>query len=132
MYISKLVLKGLYFSWAKCLEDLGHPPPSSLDHSQFLDIPGQIYTAKKQCQILLRDVDAVPSPNQDVSGICQNLHCKTPHRSGYYFAGPALEGTKCGPKKVSIYFKQASLTFSLYTQFPFFIKKLKISHPFLH
>ncbi|KAJ8880452.1 hypothetical protein PR048_016922 [Dryococelus australis] len=31
--------------------------------------------------------------------ICENLKCKTPHRSGYYFAGPALEGTSCGPGK---------------------------------
>lgn len=35
-------------------------------------------------------------------GMCQNLMCRTPHRSGYYFAGPALDGTTCSPGKVSI------------------------------
>nr|CAD7413736.1 unnamed protein product [Timema poppensis] len=31
--------------------------------------------------------------------ICENLKCRTPHRSGFYFAGPALEGTSCGTGK---------------------------------
>uniref|UniRef100_A0A182IN76 Uncharacterized protein n=1 Tax=Anopheles atroparvus TaxID=41427 RepID=A0A182IN76_ANOAO len=31
--------------------------------------------------------------------ICQNLRCRTPHRTGFYFAGPALEGTDCGDSK---------------------------------
>jgi hypothetical protein len=85
--------------WAKCLQDSARPQ-KNLDHSRFLDSPGQIYTAKRQCEILLRDKDAVMSPNQQLSTICYNLQCKTPHRSGYYFAGPALDGTKCGNKKV--------------------------------
>lgn len=71
-----------------------------LDHTRFLDSPGQSYTVKKQCEILLRDKDAIMSPNQQLSTICYNLQCKTPHRSGYYFAGPALEGTICGEKMV--------------------------------
>lgn len=29
--------------------------------------------------------------------ICHNLQCRTPHRTGYYSAGPALDGTECGP-----------------------------------
>ncbi|EFA07053.2 A disintegrin and metalloproteinase with thrombospondin motifs adt-1 [Tribolium castaneum] len=85
-------------SWAKCLHDSSRPP-KQLDHSRFLDSPGQVYTAKKQCEILLRDKDAVVAPNQDLTTICFNLQCKTPHRSGYYFAGPALDGTECGKKR---------------------------------
>ncbi|KAG5886065.1 hypothetical protein JTB14_009513 [Gonioctena quinquepunctata] len=84
--------------WAKCLQDSAKPS-KTMDHSIFLDTPGQIYTAKKQCEILLRDRDAVILPNQELSTICYNLQCKTPHRSGYYFAGPALEGTHCGKGK---------------------------------
>ena len=38
------------------------------------------------------------------SSICQNLHCRTPNRSGYYFAGPALQGTDCGNNLVSALF----------------------------
>lgn len=90
-------------AWAKCLHDSAKPS-KKLDHSRFLDSPGRVYTAKKQCEILLRDKDAVVAPNQDLTSICYNLHCKTPHRSGFYFAGPALDGTECGNKKVSVNF----------------------------
>ncbi|XP_050498393.1 A disintegrin and metalloproteinase with thrombospondin motifs adt-1-like isoform X2 [Diabrotica virgifera virgifera] len=82
-------------SWAKCLEDTSKPN-KNLDHNKFLRTPGQKFTAKKQCEILLRDKDATVLPSQGLSDICYNLHCKTPHRSGHYFAGPALEGTQCG------------------------------------
>lgn len=48
---------------------------------------------------LYRDTDAIlVSP--DVRDICQNIRCRTPHRTGFYFAGPALEGTDCGDSKV--------------------------------
>lgn len=70
--------------------------PKRLDHNKFQDVPGQKYSAKKQCEFLLRDNHAVMSPNQKLSEICNNLQCKTPRRSGYYYAGPALEGTDCG------------------------------------
>lgn len=42
-----------------------------------------------------RDKKATPSQNGPYDGICQNLHCRTPNRSGYYSAGPALPGTDC-------------------------------------
>lgn len=64
----------------------------SLDHEQFLDLPGREWTAKKQCELLLRDKDATVATLHQA---CQALQCKTPHRSGYYFAGPALDGTIC-------------------------------------
>lgn len=85
-------------SWATCLRDSGKPP-TRLDHSKFMDSPGQMYTSKKQCEILLRDKDAIMSPNQKLNTICYSLQCKTPRRSGYYFAGPALDGTECGNKQ---------------------------------
>ncbi|XP_066143129.1 A disintegrin and metalloproteinase with thrombospondin motifs adt-1-like [Euwallacea fornicatus] len=85
-------------SWAKCLKDVAKPLKGH-DHSRFLDIPGRIYTAKKQCEILLRDKDAAMSPSQSSKDICYNLQCKSPHRSGFYFAGPALDGTPCGSAK---------------------------------
>lgn len=83
------------FSHAKCLNDR-QKVSKYLDHSIFQDVPGQKYGAKKQCEFLLRDTHAVMSPNQKLSDICNNLQCKTPTRSGYYYAGPALEGTDCG------------------------------------
>ncbi|VEN34120.1 unnamed protein product [Callosobruchus maculatus] len=81
--------------WAKCLQDTAKLK-KLMDHSTFRNNPGQMYTAKKQCEILLRDKDAVVLPHQELSTICYNLQCKTPNRSGFYFAGPALEGTECG------------------------------------
>ncbi|KAH1015088.1 hypothetical protein HUJ05_012866 [Dendroctonus ponderosae] len=84
--------------WASCLKDAAKPVKGK-DHSRFLDIPGRIYTAKRQCEVLLRDKDAVMSPNQPQADICFSLQCKTPHRSGFYFAGPALDGTPCGTAK---------------------------------
>lgn len=87
---------------AKCLTDLPKRNEKDLDHSKFLNAPGQTYTAKKQCEILLRDKDAIALRSQKQDKICQNLHCKTPNRSGFYFAGPALDGTTCGKKKVAV------------------------------
>lgn len=48
---------------------------------------------------LSSDEDAFPSPYDGLEMICQNLPCKSPHRIGFYFAGPALEGTNCGEEK---------------------------------
>lgn len=87
--------------WAECLTDAPNKYEKELDHTQFLNTPGQFYTAKKQCEILLRDKDAIVLPSQKLDQICHNLQCKTPHRSGFYHAGPALDGTVCGQKKVS-------------------------------
>ncbi|KAL1512639.1 hypothetical protein ABEB36_002201 [Hypothenemus hampei] len=81
--------------WAKCLKD-STKPLRDKDHSRYLGIPGRIYTAKRQCEILLRDKDAIMSPSQPHADICHSLQCKTPNRIGFYFAGPALDGTPCG------------------------------------
>ncbi|KAK2583028.1 hypothetical protein KPH14_009070 [Odynerus spinipes] len=68
----------------------------SLDHARFLDLPGREWTAKKQCEVLLRDKEATVATLHQA---CQALQCKTPHRSGYYFAGPALDGTYCAAER---------------------------------
>nr|XP_034177349.1 A disintegrin and metalloproteinase with thrombospondin motifs adt-2 [Osmia lignaria] len=67
-----------------------------LDHARFYDLPGREWTGKKQCEFLLRDKDASVATWYKA---CESLQCKTPHRSGYYFAGPALDGTYCAPGK---------------------------------
>lgn len=33
------------------------------------------------------------------STVCDNLHCRTPNKPGFFFAGPALQGTECGYEK---------------------------------
>ena len=35
--------------------------------------------------------------------MCTNLMCQSTHTSGFYHAGPALEGTKCDENKVKSY-----------------------------
>ncbi|KAG7203022.1 hypothetical protein KM043_010147 [Ampulex compressa] len=84
--------------WTKpCLLDKPtHRNDNLLDHGRFLDLPGREWTSKRQCEFLLRDKDATVAT---LHGACQSLQCKTPHRSGYYLAGPALEGTHCAPGK---------------------------------
>ncbi|XP_071455114.1 A disintegrin and metalloproteinase with thrombospondin motifs adt-2-like [Hetaerina americana] len=86
--------------WATCLNDIPTKTMTpNLDHDgRFNGNPGAIWGTKRQCQFLLRDKDATVQSN-NLEEICQNLKCKTPHRSGFYFAGPALEGTVCGSGK---------------------------------
>ncbi|XP_031825468.2 ADAMTS metallopeptidase stall [Nomia melanderi] len=80
-----------------CLQDRPAGRPSGrLDHTRFFDLPGREWTAKRQCEVLLRDKDATVAT---LYRACEALQCKTPHRSGYYFAGPALDGTQCAPGK---------------------------------
>lgn len=76
-----------------CLLDEAKPnDDKELDHLRYHGLPGRTWNAKKQCEVLLRDKDAVVVT---LSQACQSLQCKSPHRSGYYFAGPALDGTYC-------------------------------------
>ncbi|XP_014474312.1 PREDICTED: A disintegrin and metalloproteinase with thrombospondin motifs 14 [Dinoponera quadriceps] len=89
--------------WSECSREIAEALPrtkvclldasvSSFDHSRYRDLPGREWTAKRQCELLLRDKDAnVVTLHQ----ACQSLQCGTPRRSGYYFAGPALDGTHC-------------------------------------
>nr|XP_012235890.1 PREDICTED: A disintegrin and metalloproteinase with thrombospondin motifs 12-like isoform X1 [Linepithema humile] len=70
--------------------------PNALDHSRYHDLPGREWTAKAQCQLFLRDKDANVVTLHD---ICQVLQCETPHKYGYFFAGPALDGTHCALEK---------------------------------
>ena len=64
----------------------------SLNHSRYHDLPGREWHSKKQCELFLRDQDAVVAT---LFNACQSLQCRSPHKSGYYLAGPALEGTNC-------------------------------------
>lgn len=85
-----------YFSWAKCLYDRPVNVSSNLDAWKYEGYPGITYTSKDQCEILLRDREAYPFVNGPQSSVCENLHCRTPNKSGFFFAGPALSGTDCG------------------------------------
>nr|XP_012220755.1 PREDICTED: A disintegrin and metalloproteinase with thrombospondin motifs 2-like [Linepithema humile] len=66
------------------------------DHSRYHDLPGREWTAKIQCEIYFRDNDANVVSLLD---ICKTLQCETPNKKGFYFTGPALEGTYCAPGK---------------------------------
>ncbi|XP_058122660.1 A disintegrin and metalloproteinase with thrombospondin motifs adt-2-like [Anopheles ziemanni] len=85
-------------NWAGCLFETAANPKEEYDTSKFYDHPGQAWTAKRQCEVLLTDKDAILASAVQPD-ICQNLRCRTPHRTGFYFAGPALEGTDCGDSK---------------------------------
>ncbi|CAG9581270.1 unnamed protein product [Danaus chrysippus] len=87
--------------WATCLfdgdDDTDIPP--QLEHERFGDAPGLVWVAKKQCEVLLRDKDATPASPEPGVSVCVQLACRTPHRAGFYYAGPALPGTPCAPGK---------------------------------
>lgn len=74
-------------------------PASDLDPWKYNGFPGISYTAKDQCEILLRDREAYVFVNGQPSSVCDNLHCRTPNKPGFFFAGPALMGTECGYDK---------------------------------
>nr|XP_012216560.1 PREDICTED: A disintegrin and metalloproteinase with thrombospondin motifs 7-like [Linepithema humile] len=56
------------------------------------NLPGREWTAKAQCELLLRNKNANVVTLHD---ICKSLQCETPHKNTYYFTGPALAGTYC-------------------------------------
>ncbi|XP_052864441.1 A disintegrin and metalloproteinase with thrombospondin motifs adt-2-like [Anopheles cruzii] len=85
-------------NWAACLFESNSKAAPEYDTSKYYGHPGQVWTAKKQCEVLLTDADAILA-SSDLLAICQNTRCRTPHRTGFYFAGPALEGTDCGDSK---------------------------------
>ncbi|XP_043479989.1 A disintegrin and metalloproteinase with thrombospondin motifs adt-2-like [Leptopilina heterotoma] len=64
----------------------------TLNHEKYQDFPGRRWTAKRQCELFLRDDDAEVVT---LTNACQSLQCASPHKTGYYLAGPALQGTKC-------------------------------------
>lgn len=78
------------------MDDKPSAPASGLDPWKYSGYPGISYPAKDQCEILLRDRDAYIFVNGQQSSVCDNLHCRTPNKSGFFFAGPALQGTDCG------------------------------------
>lgn len=75
------------------------PVKQSLDHEKYYKKkPGRTWSAKRQCEFLLRDKEAY-AITDTLEKACSSLRCATTRRSGYYFAGPALSGTYCGPGK---------------------------------
>lgn len=64
----------------------------NLNHEKYQSLPGRRWTAKRQCEVLLKDPDAMA---RNLHNACESLECESPHRNGYYYAGPALEGTYC-------------------------------------
>lgn len=42
----------------KCLDDSPQSPAKNFDHTKYDSNPGQIWRAKKQCEVLIRDHDA--------------------------------------------------------------------------
>ena len=67
---------------------------SSLDHStRYSQTPGRQWTARKQCQILLKDKEAYVDTLKDC---CKSLKCRSKSKADLFLSGPALDGTKCG------------------------------------
>lgn len=87
--------------YAKCLYDKPLQVLAENDAWKYNGFPGQTWTSKRQCEVLLRDKDAYISVGNQLSDICVSLNCRTPHRTGYYSSGPALDGTDCGGNNVS-------------------------------
>lgn len=94
-----MIYKLFHRSWAKCLYDRPRDTSNELDVWKYNEYPGILYTAKDQCEVLLRDHEAYEFVNGDFSQVCENLHCRTPNRPGFFFAGPALAGTLCGSQR---------------------------------
>ncbi|XP_053617820.1 A disintegrin and metalloproteinase with thrombospondin motifs adt-2-like [Plodia interpunctella] len=84
--------------WATCLQDGGDEldTPDELRHEKFGSAPGAVWGAKRQCELFLRDRDAAVVPATSATSHCAQLSCRSPHRAGFYHAGPALPGTPCG------------------------------------
>ncbi|XP_037070906.1 A disintegrin and metalloproteinase with thrombospondin motifs adt-2-like [Pollicipes pollicipes] len=81
-----------------CLDDL--PSKRAVqNHRIFHERPGQVFDAYDQCQLLLKDKDAELFSVRNLPESCERIKCKSPNRIGYYYAGPALEGTFCGNKR---------------------------------
>ncbi|CAH1393194.1 unnamed protein product [Nezara viridula] len=85
-------------TWATCLYDTAEVN-NELDHRKFGETPGLVWNLKKQCELLLKDKDADIYSTGNEEDVCQNVQCRTPHRAGFYYSGPAVEGTLCGNNK---------------------------------
>lgn len=69
-----------------------------LDHRQQGRLPGERFDAHEQC-MLKYGRGSIHAVSQDLGEVCRDLHCQ---RERYTWTShPALEGTLCGPSKVS-------------------------------
>lgn len=60
-------------------------------------LPGEVWSADQQCQIFFLSQAATVYPHQALESICYSIKCVMPGKRGFQRAGPALEGTECGP-----------------------------------
>ena len=78
-----------------CLTDNNGSPAQWNHMKKYSNMPGLKWSSDEQCQFLLRDPEAKTDHNDDdLKTICERLYCKSPSKTGYYAAGPALEGKK--------------------------------------
>ena len=53
-------------------------------------------SSDQQCAFLLKDSEAkMDHDEHNMYKICERMYCKSPTKTGYFAAGPALEGTRC-------------------------------------
>ncbi|KAL7296923.1 hypothetical protein TKK_0009364 [Trichogramma kaykai] len=77
----------------KCLLD-GSESEASIgsDALQQVELPGRRWSAKRQCEILLKNRKAVVVESEN---LCRALKCQSPYEKATFSAGPALDGTAC-------------------------------------
>ncbi|XP_023317760.1 uncharacterized protein LOC106660321 [Trichogramma pretiosum] len=79
----------------KCLLD-GPESEASIGsdalQQQVMELPGRRWSAKRQCEILLKNRKAVVVESEN---LCRALKCQSPYEKATFSAGPALDGTAC-------------------------------------
>jgi len=78
-----------------CLRDDNGAPPE-WDDDSYNNMPGLKLSSDQQCAFLLKDSEAkMDHDEHNMYKICERMYCKSPTKTGYFAAGPALEGTRC-------------------------------------
>ncbi|XP_051167206.1 A disintegrin and metalloproteinase with thrombospondin motifs adt-2-like isoform X2 [Leptopilina boulardi] len=89
-------------NWSECSREIGKnlfrnklcllDENNNNNNNNLILKPMKKWTAKKQCELFLRNNNAEVV---NLQNSCQSLECKISNKIEYYHAGPALEGTKC-------------------------------------